>query len=176
MMSLHQLLCTALDDEYRARATYQAVVDYYGPVMPFVNIVQAEQRHVAALESLFYRYTLPLPYNRWQGQVPPAVSLQQACVDAVSAEINNYGMYDRLLQDVTQEDVRMVFSNLRNASAYHHLPAFQYCAGMPQAIPPAPVEHDNASPMPLLLGLLAGAGLIWWMSTQAVADQEELFE
>ena len=31
----------ALQDEYKARATYRAIIQRYGPVRPFVNIVEA---------------------------------------------------------------------------------------------------------------------------------------
>ena len=54
-----EVLCEALDDEYRARATYQKVIDTFGPVRPFVNIVEAEDRHAQALLSLFARFGVP---------------------------------------------------------------------------------------------------------------------
>jgi len=49
---LHQALCEALDDEYKARATYQAVVDAFGPVLPFAHIIPSEQQHINALLNL----------------------------------------------------------------------------------------------------------------------------
>jgi hypothetical protein len=36
-MSLEEALQAALDDEYRARATYRAVLDAFGDVRPFIN-------------------------------------------------------------------------------------------------------------------------------------------
>lgn len=39
-------LCEALDDEYKARAIYRAVIGRFGPVLPFANIVHSEQRHL----------------------------------------------------------------------------------------------------------------------------------
>lgn len=36
----------AIKDEYQARAFYSAVIEKFGPVRPFTNIVQAEDRHV----------------------------------------------------------------------------------------------------------------------------------
>ena len=41
-----------------------------GPVRPFVNIVDAEARHVSALLSLFEKYGIAAPPNRWPGKVP----------------------------------------------------------------------------------------------------------
>lgn len=43
--------CEALDDEYKARATYRKVIEAFGPVRPFVNIVEAEDRHAEAIEA-----------------------------------------------------------------------------------------------------------------------------
>lgn len=160
-------LATALDDEYRARATYQAVVDTYGPVLPFSNIVHAEERHISALVSLFQRYGLVLPADRWAGNVVPRGSLLAECEAAVEGEIRNYQMYDQLLTRVSEPDVHRVFSNLRNASAYHHLPAFQACTAAlsgQNAIPVSPAPGDaNAADhvMAAVLGMAAGAGLIW---------------
>jgi hypothetical protein len=45
-------LCEALDDEYKARATYRKVIEAFGPIRPFVNIVEAEDRHAKALLAL----------------------------------------------------------------------------------------------------------------------------
>lgn len=39
-------LCLALDDEYKARATYRSVIGRFGPVLPFANILHTEQRHL----------------------------------------------------------------------------------------------------------------------------------
>jgi hypothetical protein len=37
-----EALREVLEDEYRARATYRAVIERFGPVQPFVNILEAE--------------------------------------------------------------------------------------------------------------------------------------
>ncbi|PIE42699.1 MAG: DUF2202 domain-containing protein, partial [Gammaproteobacteria bacterium] len=52
-------LIEALDDEYKARATYRYVIDTFGPVRPFINIVNAETRHIQALIPLFHKYGVP---------------------------------------------------------------------------------------------------------------------
>lgn len=44
-------LAEALDDEYKARATYAKVIERFGPVRPFVNIIKAEERHAQALRQ-----------------------------------------------------------------------------------------------------------------------------
>jgi hypothetical protein len=62
--NLGDRLTKALDDKYKARATYRKVIETRGPIRPFINMVEAEERHVAALLSLFGRYGLPVPADR----------------------------------------------------------------------------------------------------------------
>ncbi len=60
----------ALDDEYKAVATYDRVLADFGAVRPFTNIVEAERRHVRVLADTFDRYGLPLPANTWDDRTP----------------------------------------------------------------------------------------------------------
>lgn len=125
--STHQALCEALDDEYKARATYRAVIAKFGPVLPFVNIVNSEQRHIDALLPLFVAHGWDAPADRWSGQVSAPDSLAEACAIGVQAEIENAALYDRLFAMTADPEVLAVFSALRWASAERHLPAFQRC-------------------------------------------------
>ncbi|MFZ3179881.1 MAG: DUF2202 domain-containing protein [Methylocystis silviterrae] len=118
----------ALDDEYKARATYQGVIDRFGPVRPFVNIIEAEERHANALLGLFERFGIEPPKDRRAGQVPAPSSLAEACKAGVEAEIENAAMYERLLAQVSDARVRDVLTRLQQASQQRHLPAFRRCA------------------------------------------------
>ena len=69
----------ALDDEYRAWATYDQVMRDFGEVRPFSNIREAEARHIEALRVLFSRYGLDIPENPWPGKVTRYADLQEAC-------------------------------------------------------------------------------------------------
>lgn len=118
----------ALDDEYRAWLTYDQVIADFGAVPPFVNIRDAEARHIEALAALFVRYGLPLPPNPWPGRVERYDSVQAACEAGVAAEVANGAMYERLLADVRHADVAAVLRRLQQASQQRHLPAFARCA------------------------------------------------
>ena len=118
----------ALDDEYRAWATYDQVIADFGEVPPFNNIRAAEARHIEALCMLFGRYGLPVPENPWTGKIARYVSLQAACEAGVAAEIANGEMYERLLKETPRPDILTVLRNLQEASQQRHLPAFQRCA------------------------------------------------
>ena len=121
----------ALDDEYRAWATYDQVIADFGDVPPFSNIRHAEARHIEALCALFARYGLPVPENPWPGKVERYASVQAACEAGVAAEIANGAMYDRLLGATRRADIVTVLRNLQEASQQRHLAAFERCAQRP---------------------------------------------
>jgi rubrerythrin len=122
-------LVNALADERSAAAFYQAVIDRLGDVRPFSNIVHAEIRHADHLLPLFERYGVKVPQDRSAERMPDVPDARSAaCAVAVDAEIANIALYDRLLESVSQSDVREVFTRLREASLKRHLPAFRRCA------------------------------------------------
>lgn len=117
----------ALDDEYKAWATYDQVIADFGEVRPFSNIREAEARHIAALNQLFAAYGLAVPPNGWPGRVPRYASLEQACEAGVKAEIENAALYERLLAATSRPDILGVLRNLQEASQQRHLEAFRRC-------------------------------------------------
>lgn len=121
-------LCEALDDEFKAIATYDQVIADFGAIRPFVNIVEAERRHANALLSLLERYDVAVPHNPWADEVPRFSSLQEACLAGVEGEIENAAMYNRLIADTRHPDIIEVFKNLQRASQERHLDAFRRCA------------------------------------------------
>lgn len=125
-MTLEEALQAALDDEYRARATYRAVLDLHGDVRPFVNIVESEERHIQALRRLCERYEMRVPPDPWPSRVSAPESLEAACESAIEAERENAVLYQRLLEAAGgRSDVEEVFQNLFAASRDNHLPAFE---------------------------------------------------
>lgn len=121
---------TALDDEYHAEAIYLRVLADFGNVMPFFNVVVAEQRHSASLRAVYERRGLTSPANRWDlGTVPTFATVPTACAAAVDAEVANIALYDRLLALDLPADLRTVFVNNRAASVNNHQPAFLRCRG-----------------------------------------------
>jgi hypothetical protein len=123
-----QALLDAIQDEYKARALYQKVIDKFGEVRPFSNIIRAEERHIRELLPLFAKYNVDVPPDEWPDKVPEFATLREACEAGVKAEIDNAKLYDEFFGFVREQDVLMVFKNLRDASQLRHLPAFQRCA------------------------------------------------
>ena len=79
----------ALDDEYQAWSIYDQVITDFGEVRPFINIRDAEARHIEALRTLYIRYGVPIPENNWPGKVERYTSVQAACEASVTAEVAN---------------------------------------------------------------------------------------
>ena len=121
-------LLMALDDEYKALATYLGVMDQFGEVYPFVSIAQSEESHIAALVRLFDKYGIDVPENEWIGNTPEFDSVEQACAAGVVAETENAALYDELFSMVDNPDIVQVFTRLSTASETRHLPAFAACA------------------------------------------------
>ncbi len=125
---LASILNEAIQDEYKARALYQKVIEKFGEVRPFSNIVEAENRHIQALLPLFELYGLPIPPDEWAAKVEVPATLLEACQQGVEAEIENMEMYSRLLeQSEGFPEVQMVLRELQRASKENHLPAFRRC-------------------------------------------------
>ncbi|MGD8607774.1 MAG: DUF2202 domain-containing protein [Myxococcales bacterium] len=129
-MSLEEALHAALDDEYHARATYRAVLDAFGEVRPFINIVESEERHIEALKRQCEKHGIEIPSDQWVGRVSAPESLKQACDDAVKAERDNAALYEKLIEAAREHpDVQETFRRLQAASQQRHLPAFERAAG-----------------------------------------------
>ena len=123
-----QAMESTLQDEYHAEAIYRGVIEDFGAIRPFENIVQAEVRHAAAIVGLYDKRGLDPPANLWDTHnVPRFDSVGAACAAAAKAEVDNVAIYDEPLALDLPADVRNVFQNNRDASLYNHLPAFQRC-------------------------------------------------
>jgi len=126
--TLSAVLLEAINDEYKARATYRQIISKFGEIRPFINIVEAESRHIEALLPLFDKYGVAVPEDHWNSRIEAPQSILEACRVGVDAENKNAEMYDRLLKlTVDYPDVQRVLMQLQRASAENHLPAFQRC-------------------------------------------------
>jgi len=121
-------MALGIQDEYHAENVYRRVLADFGQVFPFSRIVNAEQRHAAAIAGLYRNRSLDVPTSEWNlNNVPRFDSIQKACAAAAQAEIDNIALYDRFLELELPTDVRNVFTNNRAASLRNHLPAFEAC-------------------------------------------------
>lgn len=127
-----EALREALADERLAQRFYEAVMQKYGRVVPFANVVRAEQRHEQMVTDLMLPYDVAVPEATAESptaipQVP--ATFAESCATAAELERKNIAMYDRFLAFVTEPDIRAGFESLRSASLNRHLPAFERWAG-----------------------------------------------
>ena len=121
---LEEMLTVLINDEYKARAEYVALVEEFGSVNPFVQLINAETMHVEALSNLFEAYDLDIPSDNGEDFAVVPSSLEEAYEIGVEAEIANIALYENYLDLDLPLAVETVFENLMNASE-HHLAAFE---------------------------------------------------
>lgn len=92
-------------------------------------MAMADAKTVEALREALedeYKARAP-PEDAWPVRVAAPRTLTEACEAAVQAEIDNAGMYERLIAQVSDPVVRRVMRRLEEASQERHLPAFKRC-------------------------------------------------
>jgi len=121
---------TGPEGEYAAYASYAAVIEKYGDVEPYLHIMEAEGRHITALQRQLDKYGVAYPAeNPYLGQIEAPESLLEAAQAWAEGEIANVEMYEQLLAVVEEySDITRVFLNLQRASQEAHLPAFESAA------------------------------------------------
>jgi len=116
------------DGEYAAAALYQAVIDEYGPVEPYVSIKEGEERHIDALTRQLERRGFDVSENPYLSVASAPADLQSATEAWAEGEIANVEMYDNLIAQTDDESLLRVLENLRRASLESHLPFFELAA------------------------------------------------
>lgn len=116
------------DGEYAAAASYQAVIDAFGPVEPYVTIKESEERHIEALIRQLERLGAEAPTNPYMGNIAAPADLETAARAWAEGEILNVDMYDELLLQTDNTNLVRVLTNLRRASLESHLPLFEAAA------------------------------------------------
>jgi hypothetical protein len=119
----------AINDEYKALVTYEAVISKFGAIRPFAMIKGAEEQHIASLKTIYDKYGIEVPENNFSGKIESPLTIQAACQTGVEAEIANADLYENTLLPAVKgyEDITTVFTNLMNASLKKHLSAFERC-------------------------------------------------
>lgn len=123
-LTVEEMLTYSIQDEYLAHAEYVYIIDAFGSIKPFSNIIRAEEKHIEALLPLFAEYGIAAPADTGSDHAVPVSSLTEAYEAGETAEIDNIAMYDEFLKQSLPDDVRTVFESLRAASE-KHLAAFQ---------------------------------------------------
>ena len=123
-LSLADMLSYSIQDEYLARAEYELIMDEYGEMRPFSNIIRAEEKHIGEVRDLMNTHGVDVPADTAKEHVVLPADLKKALETGVQAEIDNIAMYDHFLSMDLPDDVRSVFESLKSASE-NHLRAFR---------------------------------------------------
>ncbi len=120
-------LALAIQEEYTAMNTYQAILSELGEVGPFSRIARSEQMHVNALIRVAERYGVEVPENAGAIADIEWATFEEACQLGVTFEQLDADLYDELLPNTTNPALIRVYTNLQRASLNNHLPAFEAC-------------------------------------------------
>ncbi len=122
-------LRATLEDELTARAFYDAVLKKHGKVVPFSNIIRAEERHASMLRALMERHKVDSSGVVARALPPVPATVAECCRLSAQLERDNVALYDRFMKDASAPDIKAAFERLRSASLNNHLPAFERFAG-----------------------------------------------
>lgn len=122
--TLEEMLNYAIEDEYMAKAEYAVIMDTYGDMRPFSNIILAEGTHINMLLPLFETYGYGVPADTAAANVVLPATLEETYAIGVEAEIKNIEMYESFLAEELPADVEETFEYLMAASE-NHLAAFE---------------------------------------------------
>lgn len=123
LKNLEKMLTVLINDEYQARAEYEAIIDEFGAQAPFTNLVKAETMHINALTRLFNAYELDVPSDNSKNTVVPD-SVEKAYAAGIVTEKESIVLYEKYLDQDLPVNVERVFTNLQNASK-NHLATFE---------------------------------------------------
>lgn len=123
--TVQEMLQFAIQDEYLAKAQYSLVMDSFGKLRPFSNIVQSEDQHIALLRPLFTDRGWDVPEDESSPYLVTPQNFAEALKIGEQAEIENIAMYEHFLsQKNIPDDLKSVFERLLAASK-RHLSAFR---------------------------------------------------
>lgn len=120
--TVETMLLNALHEERVAAATYQAVIDKFGEVEPFTNILKAEEQHIAAVENLLKVNGIEIPANDVTAAAPK--TLEESYTLAINVEKEDIALYEEMYPNLSDTMIKTVFTRLSNASQ-RHLQAFE---------------------------------------------------
>jgi hypothetical protein len=121
---LEATLTVLINDEYKARAEYVALVEMFGEVSPFTELIEAETQHISALANQFLVYGFDVPEDNGSLYAVVPATLEEAYAIGVEAEVANIALYENFLTQDLPTNIERVFTNLMNASQ-NHLASFQ---------------------------------------------------
>jgi hypothetical protein len=128
-LAISDMLRWAAEDEYLARGEYAAIMQRFGAMRPYSNIMASEEQHLSWLRAEYLNRGLPFPADGSSAYIVIPGDLKAAAQAGVDAEIGNIAMYEAFLAQPElaksqNAGVKTLFEQLKRASE-NHLRAFQ---------------------------------------------------
>ncbi len=128
-LAINDMLRWAAEDEYLARGEYVAIMQKFGTMRPYSNIMAAEEQHLSWLRAEYQNRGLPFPADGSSASIVIPGDLKAAAQAGVDAEIGNIAMYEAFLAQPElaksqNAGAKALFEQLKRASE-NHLRAFQ---------------------------------------------------
>ncbi|HAE22990.1 MAG TPA: hypothetical protein DCG47_11795 [Spirochaetaceae bacterium] len=128
-LAITDMLRWAAEDEYLARGEYAAIMQRFGTMRPYSNIMASEEQHLSWLRAEYQSRGLPFPADGSGAYLIIPIDLKAAAQAGVNAEIGNIAMYEAFLAQPElarsqNASVKTLFEQLKRASE-NHLRAFQ---------------------------------------------------
>jgi len=123
-LTLEDMLKYAIEDEYLARGEYKYILDTFGDIIPFKDVMAAEVQHIADVKILLEKYKFTVPKDVSEDHLIKADNAEQTYEIGVQAELDNIAMYENFLKNTLPEDIATTFEFLMEASR-GHLNAFE---------------------------------------------------
>ena len=122
---VHDALDSALRSKYRTCALYRMVLQAFGPVQPFKDLLKLEEKYRLVLNGLARRYAHTGPADEWEGRIAIPVSFVEACEEAIQLERENDRLYGALLERTADPALHRLLTRMRNVSQITHRPSFK---------------------------------------------------
>lgn len=123
-LSLADMLMYATQDEYIARAEYEAIIKEFDTIRPYYNSMRSEETHLDSLRDIYETYNIEFPTDTSKEQLIILTNLLEAAKVGILTEIDNIAMYEELLTYDIHEDIKDL-SNALMKGSINHLKTFQ---------------------------------------------------
>lgn len=122
-----EFLNAAYKDECRDQYFFKKAYEKFPDAGAFAKIMNSEQNHMSALESVFNKYDIETPKNLDFSDIVIPSSSDEACATGLKFEKENVEMYKKFLLSVSNTFLKTVFEDLRDITINRNIPALEKC-------------------------------------------------
>lgn len=124
----------AYKNENKAIALYRKALDLFPKESHFESVIYKQEYQLVLLEDVYSKYELVIPEENWYPKVTEFENPSQACSSAIIFAEQSIDFYDSWLDNdnlnyiVDNQDLRYLYTKLRNDYERTLIPTFKRCA------------------------------------------------